>query len=51
MGAAFLSHFIPKNVKWMHLDIAGVALLKGATNTRQYGGTIYSFLLHASKKS
>ena len=57
MGAAFLSHFIPKNVKWMHLDIAGVALLKSATNTRQYGGTgesvrtIFSFLLHASKKS
>jgi leucyl aminopeptidase len=57
MGAAFLSHFIPKNVKWIHLDIAGVALLKNATNTRQYGGTgesmrtIFSFLLHNSKKS
>jgi leucyl aminopeptidase len=57
MGAAFLSHFIPKNVKWMHLDIAGVASLKSGSNTRQYGGTgetmrtIFSFLLHASKKS
>ena len=57
MGAAFLSHFIPENVKWIHLDIAGVALLKSATNTRQYGGTgesmrtVFSFLLHASKKS
>lgn len=57
MGAAFLSHFIPKNVKWIHLDIAGVTLLKNATNTRQYGGTgesmrtIFSFLLHNSKKS
>ena len=57
MGAAFLSHFIPKNVKWIHLDIAGVAILKNATNTRQYGGTgesmrtIFSFLLHNSKKS
>ena len=57
MGAAFLSHFIPKNVEWIHLDIAGVAILKNATNTRQYGGTgesmrtIFSFLLHNSKKS
>lgn len=56
MGAAFLSHFIPKNVKWMHLDIAGVSLRKNATNTRQYGGTgesmrtIFSFLLNNSKK-
>ena len=56
MGAAFLSHFIPEGVKWVHLDIAGVASLKGATNTRQYGGTgetmrtLLSFLLHASKK-
>ena len=55
MGAAFLSHFIPKNVKWVHLDIAGVTLIKNATGTRQYGGTgesmrtIFSFLLHASK--
>ena len=55
MGAAFLSHFIPKNVKWIHLDIAGVTLLKNASNTRQYGGTgesmrtIFSFLLHNSK--
>ncbi len=57
MGAAFLTHFIPKNVKWMHLDIAGVSMLKNATNKRQYGGTgesmrtIYSYLLHASKQS
>ncbi len=57
MGAAFLSHFIPKNVRWLHLDIAGVALLKSGSNTRQYGGTgetmrtIFSFLLHSSKKS
>lgn len=24
-GGAFLSHFVPKEVPWMHLDIAGVA--------------------------
>jgi leucyl aminopeptidase len=31
MGAAFLEHFIQKDVAWVHLDIAGTAMGKEAT--------------------
>jgi len=29
-GAAFLERFIEKDVKWIHLDIAGAAAVQGA---------------------
>jgi leucyl aminopeptidase len=39
MAGAFLSNFIPKNVNWLHLDIAGTDNLASNTNMRSYGAT------------
>ena len=42
MGAAFLHNFIPKNVNWIHLDIAGVSYLANDSETLTNGATGYS---------
>jgi len=34
IGGVFLSEFIPKNTKWMHVDIAGISF-----NTNEKGAT------------
>jgi leucyl aminopeptidase len=50
MAGAFLSNFIPKDTKWIHLDVAGVDNLIYDTNTRSFGSsgeilrTLYSFI-------
>jgi len=50
MAGAFLSNFVPKDTKWIHLDIAGVDNLSSNTNTRSFGSsgeilrTLYSFI-------
>jgi leucyl aminopeptidase len=57
MAGAFLSHFIPKNVNWMHLDIAGVDNLSNNTELRHYGATgeilrsLFTFLEDLNKES
>ncbi len=38
MAGAFLSNFVPKNTKWIHLDIAGVDLNEGDSK-RSFGST------------
>ena len=50
MAGAFLSNFVPKDTKWIHLDIAGVDNLSSSTNSRSFGSsgeilrTLYSFI-------
>lgn len=39
MPGAFLSNFIPKNSKWIHLDIASIDYLHRETNMRYKGAT------------
>ena len=39
MAGAFLSNFIPHNVNWLHLDIAGTDNLTHNTEMRSYGAT------------
>jgi leucyl aminopeptidase len=39
MGGAFLSNFIPNKAKWIHLDIAGVDMIKHENKMRHYGAT------------
>ena len=39
MGAIFLENFVPKNVKWAHLDIAGTAWQDKPSEYTQSGGT------------
>jgi leucyl aminopeptidase len=39
MAGAFLSHFVPNDTKWIHLDIAGVDNLENGSVTRHYGAT------------
>ena len=57
MAGAFLSHFIPANANWIHLDIAGVDNLKHNTLTRHYGATgeiirsLFSFLKNINKEN
>jgi leucyl aminopeptidase len=57
MAGAFLSHFIPKETNWIHLDIAGVDNLKFNTQTRHYGATgeivrtLFAFLENFNKES
>ena len=57
MAGAFLSHFIPKDTNWIHLDIAGVDNLKFNTQTRHYGATgeivrtLFAFLENFNKES
>ena len=52
MAGAFLSNFVPKDTKWIHLDIAGVDNLSSNTNTRSFGSsgevlrTLYSFIIN-----
>ena len=38
-AAQFLKRFVPKDVKWAHLDIAGVTWSKKGTNFSRAGGT------------
>jgi leucyl aminopeptidase len=57
MAGAFLSHFIPSGVQWLHLDIAGVDSLNHNTNYRYYGATgeimrsLFGFLKNFEKES
>ena len=57
MAGDFLSHFIPKETNWIHLDIAGVDNLKFNTQTRHYGATgeivrtLFAFLENFNKES
>lgn len=39
IAAAFLEHFINKETKWVHLDIAGTAMISKATSYLSKGGT------------
>lgn len=39
VAAAFLEHFINKDTKWVHLDIAGTAILSKATQYLSKGST------------
>ncbi len=41
LGALFLEEFVPKNVPWAHLDIAGPAFLEKASEYTPRGGTGY----------
>jgi len=56
-AGAFLSNFVPENVDWMHLDIAGVDMLKGDTPYRYSGATaeslrtLFNFLKKQNKIS
>jgi leucyl aminopeptidase len=38
-AGAFLSNFVPKDVNWLHLDIAGVDMLKNDISHRYSGAT------------
>ena len=57
MAGAFLSHFIPSGVQWLHLDIAGVDSLNHNTSYRYYGATgeimrsLFGFLKNFDKES
>ena len=57
MGGAFLSNFIPNKAKWIHLDIAGVDMLKNETKMRNYGATgeilrsVFYFLKNLDKEA
>ena len=57
MAGAFLSHFIPNDTNWIHLDIAGVDSLSHDTKLRHYGATgeilrtLFSFLENSKKES
>jgi len=52
MAGAFLSNFIPPNVKWIHIDIAGNDYHSNETNTRFSGSngvmlnTLFCFVNH-----
>ena len=54
-AGAFLSNFVPKNVKWLHLDIAGVDMLKNDSQYRYSGATgeilrtLFEFLYNVGK--
>ncbi len=55
MVGAFLYNFVPKNSKWIHLDIAGVSYIEKHNDIRHYGGTgellrtLYDFMLNIDK--
>jgi leucyl aminopeptidase len=38
-AAAFLLEFVPKSIKWIHLDIAGVSYNLNETKTKYEGAT------------
>ena len=38
-AAAFLEHFVEKDVAWAHIDIAGVGMIESARGHRARGGT------------
>ena len=42
-AAAFLSHFVPSNTDWLHLDIAGVDAINSDTSHRYSGATGETF--------
>ena len=44
-AAAFLSEFIPKNIPWAHIDIAGTAWKNCKTNYQDAGATLFSVRL------
>ena len=44
-AAAFLSEFIPKNIPWAHLDIAGTAWKNHKTDYQDSGATLFSVRL------
>lgn len=39
-GAAFLKQFVPEDIPWAHLDVAGTAWLEAAQNGRAPGATL-----------
>ena len=46
-AAAFLEHFVEKNVRWAHIDIAGPAMTPSAHNWIPKNGTGYGVQLLA----
>ena len=44
-AAAFLQEFVPKNIPWAHLDIAGTAWKKSKTDYQDPGATLFSVRL------
>jgi leucyl aminopeptidase len=57
MGGAFLSNFIPNKAKWIHLDIAGIDMIKHEDKMRYYGATgeimrsVFYFLKNLDKEA
>jgi leucyl aminopeptidase len=57
MAGAFLSNFIPEKSHWLHLDIAGVDMLKNSGTMRHFGATgeilrsLFYFLKNLDKES
>jgi leucyl aminopeptidase len=51
MGGVFISHFVPQNVDWIHLDIAAVSYINKDSDTLNNGatGTIFRSLANFIK--
>ncbi|MDF1515566.1 MAG: peptidase M17, partial [Anaerolineae bacterium] len=39
MGGKFLQNFVPDNVPWVHIDIAGLGIIDSSRNYTPKGGT------------
>ena len=44
-AAAFLSNFVPKNIPWAHIDIAGTAWQTNNSKTQNSGATLFGIRL------